>query len=86
MLHYEAGGKLAKLLAKKQKAKNTIYKVRDPTTNSIHCKLKDTQQSFETFYKNTQPKIDVRDEQSMLLISEITNEEIKKAISNLKRN
>lgn len=41
--HYEAGGKSAKLLGyklKKQQAENTIYKIKDPTTNSIHCKIK----------------------------------------------
>ena len=37
--YYEAGGKSARLLAyklKKQQAGNTIHKIRDPTTNSIH--------------------------------------------------
>lgn len=61
--YYEAGGKLAKLLAyklKKQQADSTIYKVKDPITNSLCHKLTAIQQSFETYYKNlyTQPKID----------------------------
>ena len=61
--YYEAGGRSAKWLAyklKKQQAENTIYKMKDPTTNSTHCKIKDIQQSFESFYKKwyTQPEID----------------------------
>lgn len=59
--YYEAGGKSLKLLAfKLKKQKTQSIKKKDPTTNSIHCKLKDIQQSFETFNKNSyiQPKID----------------------------
>ena len=36
--YYEAGGKSTKLLAyrlKKQQAENTIFKIKDPTTNSV---------------------------------------------------
>lgn len=104
--YYEAGGKSTKLLAyrlKKQQAEKTIFKIKDPTTNSIHCKTKEIHQSFETFYKTlySQPRIDetrmdaffnliklpkVKDDQNRALIEEITDREIKNAISNLKPN
>ena len=44
--YYENGWKL-----KKQQADQTIYKARDPTTNTIQTKQEDIQDIFERFYK-----------------------------------
>ena len=67
-------GKSAKLPAytlRKQQTKNTIYKTKDPQTEAFLDLI-------------TRPK--VGDKQNEDLIREITDEEIKKAISNLKPN
>lgn len=104
--YYEAGGKSARLLAyklKKQQLENTIHKIRDPTTNSLKCKLNDIQETFLNFYKQlyAQPKIDeslmikfldsmnfpkVSEAQNKCLTANITDSEIKKAISDAKPN
>lgn len=61
--YYETGGKSMKLLAyklKKQQADNTIYKIRDPLSGAIECRIDKIQNSFEKFYKTlySQPHID----------------------------
>lgn len=51
--YYENGSKFMKILAwkLKQQADQTIYKARDPTTNTIQTKQEDIQDIFERFYK-----------------------------------
>ena len=61
--YYEGGGKASKLLAyrlKKQQAENSIHKIKNPITNSMHYKLKEIQDCFEKYYKKlySQPQID----------------------------
>lgn len=58
--YYETGPKAMKLLSwriRKQQAKNTISKIRNPKTQNICSELKGIQQSFELYYKDlyTQP-------------------------------
>lgn len=61
--YYEGCGKANKLLAyrlKKQQAENSIHKIKNPITNSMHYKLKEIQNCFEKYYKKlySQPQID----------------------------
>lgn len=105
--YYESGPKFMKILAwklRKQQADQTIYRIRDPVTNTIQNKQENIQTVFEMFYKKLYSKmpedknkeIDIfldklelptlTDEQNKLLTAEITETEVKKAITKLKCN
>ena len=56
--YYEVGGKSLKLLSyklSKQQADNAIYKIRNPESGAIECRLEKIQQSFEKFYYTVFP-------------------------------
>lgn len=101
--YYEAGTKFAKLLARKlqkQKADNTIYKIRDQNTKTLVYKREEIQKCYNKLY--TQPQLEgeqntkqfldclnlptLIEDQNNKLTADIMVEEVDKAISKLKTN
>lgn len=53
--YYEIGGKSAKYLAyklRKQQEESTIYKIKNPKTNTLETKLERIQECFEIFFRD----------------------------------
>ena len=67
--YYEAGPKAARLLAwrlRKQQAENTIYKIKDPTTNKIVSNMDGIQKAFEKHFKTLYSQPDLADKQTII--------------------
>ena len=61
--YYESGAKSLKILARKlqkQRADNTIYKIRDIDSKTIQYKQEEIQRTFRKYYKRlyTQPQLE----------------------------
>jgi len=61
--YYEAGPRSAKILARrlqKQRADNTIYKIKHPASNILQYKQEELQNSFEKYYTTlySQPQLE----------------------------
>ena len=53
--YYEAGGRSAKYLAyklRKEREESTIYKIRNPVSQTVETKAEKIQECFETFYRD----------------------------------
>lgn len=93
--YYENGSKFMKILAwklKKQQADQTIYKVKDPITNTIQTKQENIHDTFERYYKKLYSKMPEDRNQEIdcfldtLELPTITDEQNKTLIAEITAN
>lgn len=93
--YYENGSKFMKILAwklKKQQADQTIYKVKDPITNTIQTKQENIHNTFERYYKKLYSKMPEDRNQEIdcfldtLALPTLTDEQNKTLIAEITAN